>query len=140
MKVTAQVGQAVKIEYLSSNGKPVVWHSIDLMDETRNTVLIQGRALDNGYLGLRVFLDDDMIYPRKRAKAIYKGQVVSIQIFGVGCSNTREVFSCSEVDRAKILVQKYRKAMMFSVNAEYIESLKGKIALLTDEHGMDILG
>ena len=140
MKVKAILGQKVTIEYLSSNGNPIVWHSIDLMDDTQNTVLIQGRALDNGYLGLKVYLDDDMIYPRKRAKAIYHGQVVSIQIFSVGCADTIEKFSCSETDKAKILVQKYRKAMLFTINVEYIELLKGKIAALTDTHGMGILG
>lgn len=87
---------AVEIQYLSSEGRVVVWESRPfetVIEETH--LLVQGLVRKDGFLAIRVIVDGKMIYPRKRHRNEDWQKGTSITLTDVDLAKVTETYACS---------------------------------------------
>ena len=103
VKIRVSEQDKITVDYLSAEGHVLMWLSMPLERTIAKThLVIQGSARCDGYLAIRITVNDKMEYPRKRHKNVSYGVGVSIILTGVDNENVKEIYSCSLEDIARI--------------------------------------
>lgn len=107
----------IDIIHIGSTRPVTVWLTDALFTDGPNCiVMVSGRVQADGYLPVKVEVNNRVVYPKGKLCCLISNMSVSLQFNGASQDRISETFLCSERDKDRVIYARYRKSVEFCAN------------------------